>query len=363
MESFFLIVPPGLTDVALQEIKNKHPQLVANCVIQEGGIALQAILSEGCELNSTLKIPSRILLRLKENICRDLPRLFHVISRIKWSDYLLGLAPEVKVTCKTSKLMHTGKIEQTVIDGVAEFYRRQPPQTKHLETAKQMTSPFTLYLRFENDMCTISLDTSGEHLHRRGELTHKSAAPMRENLAAACALSLFSQFKNHAPRLIDPFCGGATLLHEAENFYQPNKPRNYAYENFPILKKSINIPLVYATNTTPFKTFEGYDIDKRIIDAGKDQLKSSKLNLNCQNFFNLNLSTSPYSLLTNLPYEDRVSIKGGSFHQIIERLKQHPPVSGGIISHQPLKNPGVEKVVYFKNGGIDVYLSLFQKLR
>jgi putative N6-adenine-specific DNA methylase len=94
--------------------------------------------------------------------------------------------------------------------------------------------PLTVYLRVRREKVTVSVDTSGEHLHRRGYRTHAGDAPLRENLAAACLLSL--GYDGSKP-LVDPCCGSGTFAVEAALIATNTAPgllRGFAFERLPL---------------------------------------------------------------------------------------------------------------------------------
>ncbi|MCB0351607.1 MAG: hypothetical protein KDD38_10515, partial [Bdellovibrionales bacterium] len=79
LAKFFLIVPPGLEELAKQELLDKAPGL--NVLrAEKGGIEIEAPFELGLTLNLVLKIPSGVLLRIAEFKCRDLPKLYNKVS-------------------------------------------------------------------------------------------------------------------------------------------------------------------------------------------------------------------------------------------------------------------------------------------
>ena len=184
-----------------------------------GGIEIECLLHIGLSLNYILRTPTRILLRIGEFKCRDASKLYQKISKFNWAPWLIGQTPEVEISTSNSRLFDSRKIEKSIQDGVLQFYRHKPVKKKYLDhySNTELKNLPKIYYRSVDDIVTISLDTTGERLHKRGEKTLTGLAPIRENLAALLLLELQSYLKKSDYRLIDPMCGSGTFLIEAHD--------------------------------------------------------------------------------------------------------------------------------------------------
>ena len=92
MYKFFVSCPLGLEDQSLIEITEKwslfYDTQPPRLIKLEGGVELETSLGLGLNLNQFLRSPNRVLLRLKEQKCRDLPKLFKIITKLDWKQYL-----------------------------------------------------------------------------------------------------------------------------------------------------------------------------------------------------------------------------------------------------------------------------------
>jgi putative N6-adenine-specific DNA methylase len=141
-------------------------------------------------------VATRVLVRLARFKADGFDTLQAGLARVDWSSWL----PEggVRVTAstdKTSKLFHTGAIEERVAEHIGRGEGEQ-----------------SVLVRVSRDVVTVSLDATGVALHRRGYRGAAGKAPMRETLAAA--LIMASGWDVRRP-LVDPFCGSGTVLVEA----------------------------------------------------------------------------------------------------------------------------------------------------
>lgn len=376
--TFFLIYPPGLEDLGERELELKY-SLIESAVpltikaVVTGGIEIECPLHTGFKLNLVLKTPVRILVRLAEFKCRDFPKLYQKISKFNWAPWMLGQTPEVECSSKNSRLFDSRKIEKAVADGVMEFYRHKPVKKKYLdrlEHLKEKNLP-KIYFRAEDDLVTLSLDTTGERLNLRGDKTASGLAPIRENLAALLLLEL-SAFAGPECTLIDPMCGSGTFLIEAKNFFKVSSERDFAFLNMPA---AIETPAHFAGIELPskalFSATVGFDISPDVLlqaqkndpeGASKGEYKREDLMAKTIHDF------QHPAVIVNPPYGIRVgeNINLDFFLRVIRSVKEkfNPQVLGlitpaeyRIYSNNEWK---VEKTRPFKNGGIDVVFSIIR---
>ena len=398
---FYLVISPGLEEISLNEIKNKWVVFFPNEEVPEvkklvGGLEVSLSLEKGVLLNQILKIPTRILLRFKDFKCRDLPKLFNKIKNIDWSPFLSEAPASVKVSCHQSRLFHTNKIEQTIFKAFQVYFKGFPAKKKFIENAKKF-HPTALYVRFDNDICTLSIDTSGEPLYKRSKRPFNGKAPIRENYGAALCFSLKKEIdlinKNQKKadfHLIDPMCGSGTFLVEANDWLKPNLERSFSYFSYPCFKltppsasKKNNLNDISRDKTSLFFTTRGYEASSNVLKKTKEN------NLNDES----SISISKHDLLSNdhmidLPKNNRVVIFNPPYGKRI-KLSQKP-TSYYPALFQKIKekiNPDFLAVVFplpeeekdkniilnslspyrllkkvsFKNGGIPVFFMIFCK--
>lgn len=247
-QSFFLIIEPGLEELALLELErlSQHFSLSLSEIKQvKGGLEFQGETSDVLALQPYLKISSRLLMRLMNFRCKDMPKLFQKLSVYPWRHFLVDENFQVKASSTKSRLKHTGKLEEVLREAVALSLKQQAPKKR-----KTSDIPPSLYLRIEEDEAFVSLDASGHALYER-DLSKKSGhrAALKAHYAAAALFALKLVFKEqHCVELIDPMCGSGTFLTEAMNFSRPSS-REFASDfwaedlNKPLLKNLDHSPL------------------------------------------------------------------------------------------------------------------------
>lgn len=302
----FLIIPPGLEELAREEVESKCP--VSEMTLVKGGIELIADLDWIVKAHCLLKVPTRILMRIKEFKVRDFPKLYQKFSSFKWNEVLSHPEPSFEISCAKSRLMHTGRIEETIKDALNEAMKRQP---LGLDWQKKNYPPQTFYVRIVDDNLVLSLDLTGEPLYKRGYQKIKGEAPIRENFASAFLMDLFRGLHQEVV-LVDPMCGSATFLTEALNFNNPLHFRKFAFETAPFFKgKMVRLPLV--TKKLPVKKVIGFDLNADLIEKVKAE---SDLDLRVQNSLEGKIDLGEdFVMICNPPYGERIKIQGkrGSF--------------------------------------------------
>ncbi|MFO7812129.1 MAG: THUMP domain-containing protein [Pelovirga sp.] len=197
----FAVTPPGLEAICFQELVKlglfPHPPVT-------GGVGFSGEVRDIYKANLWLRSANRILVRLGTLTARDFPTLYQRLVRLPWGRYIKpGTACDVRAVSRRSRLSHTGRIAEVCREAIS----------KALGSSVVEAGPTQLVLlRVNDDQIEISIDSSGEHLHRRGYRQARSAAPLRENLAAAALLTC--GYDGSSP-LVDMMTGSGTFVIEA----------------------------------------------------------------------------------------------------------------------------------------------------
>jgi putative N6-adenine-specific DNA methylase len=359
----FLIIPPGLEELAYEEVDSKCP--VSGIEKMKGGLELTADMDWIIKAHCLLKIPTRILMRLKEFKVRDFPKLHQKFVSFKWNEVLSHPNPEWEISCSKSRLMHTGRIEETIRKALDESLVRQP-LSKDWE--KKNHPPQTFYIRIVDDNLVMSLDLTGEPLYKRGLQKIKGEAPIRENFAAAMLMELMKGM-NEDVTLVDPMCGSATYLTEAMNFHIPLHMRPFAFETAPFFKgKMVRLPLV--TTKLPVKNVIGFDMNEELLAKVKSE---TAYDLRVQDSVKTPIKVDgEFVMICNPPYGERIKIEGkrGSFlREAWEKfLNVDKPLRFGWVLpsdmddlFQKPKNYKLLSKKHLKNGGMAVTYWVFER--
>jgi putative N6-adenine-specific DNA methylase len=204
---FFAQAPGGIEELAGQELSELG---AADIRTAYRGLRFRADKETLYRINYRARLLTRVLAPLKTFHCHNTAYLYRQVKALDWSAFL---SPEktfaVFSTVSHSKIKHSRYAALCVKDGIADYFRDRFRTRPEVDRRKP---DLWINLHIEKDLATISLDTSGGSLHRRGYRNKRVEAPMQEILAAAVIrLTEWDGSK----RLHDPFCGSGTLLAEA----------------------------------------------------------------------------------------------------------------------------------------------------
>lgn len=350
------MVPPYFERLALYELQGhlaNYGFTLGEYEIHQGGIELKLPLELGTALNASLKIPTRILLRLATKEILSFKELEQFFKEFQWKDF--GPLREVYASSRSSKMKMKDAIEQS-------FKKTIPYKPQKTGT--------DVYIRMFRDQCTLSVDTSGDDLFQRGYEKWVGEAPIRDNMASGLLqLALQGTDAGEDWEIVDPMMGAGTLLTEAYTLRSPS-PRKFCYQNWTgkykvnqleINKQASNIAIV------------GRDRDQKHVDIAKKnlaQVGATNADLALEDLFSSSQAkpaTRKRLVILNPPYGKRIAIKGKNFFQetVNQISKKYSPDRLGIIVPRDTKfeAEGLERIrhMLFSNQGIDVEFYLLLK--
>ncbi len=313
--SFFASCAPGLEPWLEREIRELHIGMIAqdsaptNIVEDIGGVRFEGDQWTLAHALVGLGLAARILVRIATFQVTELSSLDSYVGRLSWTGWLKRDAPRViRASAKKSRLYHSGAIEQRVLQGIARRMKDSPPAVDE----KSNEQAASLVVRMENDRCTISLDASGQPLHRRGYRLNPFYAPLREDLARAVVVA--SGWDRKRP-LVDPMCGSGTLLIEAAMLaanWPPGMGRRFGIESTALAEK-VSIDDVKRERMKQVQPVTalivGSDRELRAIAAARENLSGFDfpIRLEVSPLSAADLPQEPLSIVTNPPWGGRVS--------------------------------------------------------
>jgi putative N6-adenine-specific DNA methylase len=370
VHTFFASCSPGFEEVLETEVRAIAPD--NSVAVLAGGVEFTGPLDLIYTANMKLNTANRVLLRIKTFPARTFPMLYDQIGRIDWELYISeGVRFDVFVRSHKSALNMSKRIADTVISSIharlSSFY----------STEVQATDPMELLVRLDHDFCTISFNTSGRHLHKRGYKLDTVDAPLRETVASSVLLQL-----DHSKHdlIVDPFCGSGTYLLESARMARgvpPGAFRSFSFESTPFFQKSkLEKVKCRAEHHNGIATYIGFDVSKSAIEAARrnaaranldDLVRFDSADFRDVDFQSLGGTFRRPLLISNPPYGRRVKISRGSSlssHELKSKLSgwkvavltvDREQVAGGLIRN--LGNP--QTTLVFRNGGLKTYLNVF----
>ncbi len=224
----FLVAPPGLESVLAEEAREAG---FAGVTAVPGGVTLSGGWPEVWRANLELRGPARVLARVGAFRAMHLAQLDKRARKFPWEVVLRPDVPvRVEAVCHASRIYHAGAAAERVGRAIAETLGADVRVMGAKGREEDPGEAVAVKVRIDDDLCTLSVDTSGEALHKRGMKPEVGRAPMRENMAA-----LFLRACGHRPgeAVVDPMCGSGTFVIEAAEMaagLKPGRARSFAFE-------------------------------------------------------------------------------------------------------------------------------------
>lgn len=382
MDRCFVVAPIGFESELEKEIREVWPRLLdasarphggplPNLRRLKGGVEIEAEAFLCVQLNFFLKTASRILWRLAEFKCRDFPKLHERLQKIDLRRWLGPEGAQIEVAAQRSRLNHEGRIRETALSA---WGWSEPGGTDA-----------AVYIRLDEDNVTVSLDTTGEHLHKRGYGRFKGDAPLRETVAAFCLRQLIGDIPEarlQEIELVDPMAGSGTLLMEAALLRAGNYRRPYAFQKFHGFPKLFRTEL-FAKNyrhivRSSFASYIARDLSPKAIEACRENWQQALAPSPVEDMPVLSLaqedlcaaapldSSRPRWVIVNPPYGDR--LQGPPPEKILNAiLEVYQPERLGLLlpREQVLNLPWPPRwktrQIPVRNGGLDCLFVIGQR--
>jgi putative N6-adenine-specific DNA methylase len=282
-----------------------------------GGVDFPGGLDDVYRANLNLRTASRVLVRLGDFYAAGFPELRKKAGRLTWESYLSpGQPVALHVTCHKSKLYHSGAVAERVLVAIADRLGKPSPAVKALSSGEESEAGEAqmVVVRLVHDHCLISVDSSGELLHRRGYRLATAKAPLRESIAAAMISA--AGWDGVSP-LVDPFCGSGTIAIEAAMLARgipPGGKRKFAFMNWPGYNRSRwETMLAESLNRISVECppIQASDRDAGAIKLAQANAEragvAANIQFDCRAVSAIEPPAGPGWVVTNPPYGIRVS--------------------------------------------------------
>lgn len=308
-KTFFAQVPGQMEEICEQELTELG---ATHTEKSYRGVYFQADLTSIYRINYSSRMISRVLAPLIKFPCRTPQQLMKIAEKIKWEDFFtVDQTFAISTSVNKSQITNSLYAAQALKDGIVDYFRDKYGRRPDVSVSNPDVR-FNLHI--EKDAATISLDTSGESLHKRGYRILAGEAPMQETLAAA--IVRLSNWNGETP-LWDCMCGSGTILCEALMHYC-KLPAQYLRKNFGFFylpgfnKKewlSLKEEIDNQIRPLPKGLIAGSDKSQRILTVAADNLSrlpfSDAVDLSCKPFQFVK-AFEDGTLITNPPYGIRL---------------------------------------------------------
>ena len=280
--SIVAICPRGLELIVSNELNYLLSHIKPKLI--KGGVFFIATAEEVCMLNLWARTPTRLLILLTRTQTNSASELYSCSHKIQWKKWFLpdrtikvdvnGRGFPKDVSLRYASLV----VKDAICDSFRDDYGIRP-------TVDTKNPDIRIWVNFDNSLVTISIDSTGQPLYKRGWRKDGFIAPLKENLAAS--LIKLTEWDKKTP-IIDPMCGSGTFIIEAAgiaaklpaNFTLPKK-RVFSYELFSQSSPfgNVNTKKIYSNaekvwksgieNSHMYPSLFGFDISQENIDQAK----------------------------------------------------------------------------------------------
>ncbi|NPD91780.1 THUMP domain-containing class I SAM-dependent RNA methyltransferase [Xylanibacter muris] len=278
--------------------------------------------------NFQLRTAIRILKPIRHFKAKSAEDVYEEVKKINWEDYLtIDKTFSVDSVVFSEEFRHSKFVSYKVKDAIVDQFREKMGTRPNISVANP---DIRLNMHIAEDKCTLSLDSSGESLHRRGYRQESVEAPLNEVLAAGMILMTGW---NGDTDFIDPMCGSGTLLVEAALIAHNMAPgvfrKEFAFEKWYDFDKEL-FDRIYNDDSQEreFKHhIYGYDIDIKAVSKARLNVKaaglSADITVNEADFKDFTQPQEKSIIVTNPPYGERISTPNllATYKMIGERLK------------------------------------------
>lgn len=310
----------GLEELLAEEVKKlggRNVQIKTRAVNCEGDLGFLY------KINYSLRTALKIIVPLFEFKAYNEQKFYDKLYRMPWDKYL---KPDqtfaIDSTVHSETFSHSQFMTLKMKDAIVDYFRDNFQTRPSVET-RNPDIKFNLHI--DREFVTVSLDSSGEPLFKRGYRQDGGEAPINEVLAAGMLQIAGWDGKGN---FLDPMCGSGTLLIEAAMMGM-NMPaqlyrKNFAFQNWPNYDEQLfnSIKEHRLNRMTPLDgKILGFDIDPRMLQAAKRNLEAAELEdvieVRNQDFFESKKELFPLLIVFNPPYDERIEIKDPDFYKKI----------------------------------------------
>lgn len=315
----------GLEEVLAQELTELG---ASNIEIGRRMVSFTGDKAMMYKANFCLRTAIRILKPIKHFTARTADEVYDAVKSIAWDEYLDNMSSfSVDAVVFSNEFRHSKFVAYKVKDAIVDFFREK---TGSRPSVRINNPDLTINIHVAEDQCTLSLDSSGESLHRRGYRQEQVEAPLNEVLAAG--MILMTGWRGECD-LIDPMCGSGTIPIEAALIARNIAPgvfrKEFGFEKWKDFDQNL-FDSIYNDDSQE-RDFEhkiyGFDNNPRANEIAMHNVKAAGVSkdviLRIQPFQQFEQPKNKSIIITNPPYGERISSEDllGLYKMIGERLK------------------------------------------
>lgn len=261
--------------------------------------------------NLALRSAIRILKPIKSFRAKDADEVYDAVKKIHWEEYMsTSTTFSIDATVNSESFRHSKFVAYRTKDAIVDRFMES---TGKRPSVRQSHPDLYINVHISHNECNISLDSSGESLHRRGYRNEQNEAPISEALAAGMLLT--AGWKGETD-FVDPMCGSGTFLIEAALIALNIPPsiyrKQFAFEKWNDFDADL-FDEIYNDDSQERQfnhKIYGFDINRRTVEIARQNVKAAGLQkyieIECRPIADFVPMTEPTLMVTNPPYGERI---------------------------------------------------------
>jgi putative N6-adenine-specific DNA methylase len=310
----------GLEQILAEEIKKLGGK---NVEIKNRAVNCEGDLGFLYKINYSARTALKILIPIFEFKAFNQHQFYTKLSAIAWEEYLdVDQSFAIDSTVNSETFKHSQFVTLKMKDAIVDYFQDKFKRRPNVETR---SPDIKFHLHIDRELVTISLDSSGDPLFKRGYRKEQGEAPINEVLASGMLQLAGWDGKGN---FLDPMCGSGTLLVEAAMIAMDLPAqifrRGFAFQNWKNYDADLfaKIKEVRVDRVREFTgKIVGYDIDNRMLHAARTNIEAAEMDdviqVKTQDFFESKKELFPLLMVFNPPYDERISINDDDFYKKI----------------------------------------------
>lgn len=310
----------GLEVILAEEIKKLGGR---NVEIKNRAVNCEGDLGFLYKINYSARTALKIIIPILEFKAFNESKFYDKLFKFEWDEFMnVDQTFAIDSTVNSERFKHSQFMTFKMKDAIVDYFQNKYHKRPSIETK---SPDIKFHLHIDRELVTISLDSSGDPLFKRGYRKEQGEAPINEVLASGMLQLAGWDGKGN---FLDPMCGSGTLLIEAAMIALDLPAqifrRRFAFQNWKNYDADLfsKIKEVRVNRVKEFTgKIVGYDIDARMLNAARTNVESAEMEdiieVRKQNFFDSKKDLFPLLMVFNPPYDERISINDDDFYKKI----------------------------------------------
>ena len=310
----------GLEAILAEEIKKLGGR---NVELKNRAVNCEGDLGFLYKINYSARTALKILVPIDEFKAYNETKFYEKLFKFEWDDFMsVDQTFAIDSTVNSERFSHSQFMTFKMKDAIVDFFQNRYGKRPSIETR---SPDIKFHLHIDRELVTISLDSSGDALFKRGYRREQGEASINEVLASGMLQLAGWDGKGN---FLDPMCGSGTLLIEAAMIAMDLPAqifrKRFGFQNWKNYDETLfnKIKEFRIERVREFHgKIVGYDIDGRMLDAADANIASAEMEdvieVRRQDFFESKKELFPLLMVFNPPYDERISINDDDFYKKI----------------------------------------------